>query len=205
MTKKALAEFRNYLNSVQPGPLADASPVKQLLPECWDDFEGNDTGGMAPHKLDRIEDLQWDPPELSFIIERHGAMVEGGSSRTEIQSWTVNLDTLTAMASICGFRQKTPAQPRLDIAPLVERVVHGLERADRNEESIKRVSDTRIRVQVGVLIPAEVPKQTVAGRRKRFRRELKQRLADIGWHPVEGTAPYTYEKSDARKRSAARS
>ena len=48
---------------------------KEMTPAAW-----------APHKLDRIEDLQWDPPELSFITERHGAMVVGESSREEIQS-----------------------------------------------------------------------------------------------------------------------
>ena len=92
--------------SVRSAPLVDGTTSKEMTPAAW-----------APHKLDRIEDLQWDPPELSFITERHGAMVVGESSREEIQSWTVNLDALTAMASICGFRQKTPAQPWLNIAP----------------------------------------------------------------------------------------
>ena len=190
---KSLVDLRNHLGSVQPGPVPDGSLVEELLCECWDDFAGSADTSMAAQKLDRIEDLRWDPPELSFIIERHGAKVAGGSSRAEKQSWVVDLDTLTATPNISGFRQMEPMQPRLDIAPLVERVVCGLERADRNEACVTRVSETTVRVRIGDLIPATGPQQTMANRRRRFRTALEARLADIGWHPVQGAAPYTYE------------
>ena len=115
MTKKALVDLRNYLNSVHPGPLTDVSRVEELLSPCWDDFTGSSTTSMTAHKLDRIEDLRWDPPNLSFIVERHGAIVGGGSSRAEKQGWTANLVTLTATASPCGHRQKKPTQPPLHL------------------------------------------------------------------------------------------
>ncbi len=36
--------------------------------------------------LDRTSNMMWDPPILSFDIERHGAIVAGGSGYAEIQS-----------------------------------------------------------------------------------------------------------------------
>jgi hypothetical protein len=45
--------------------------------------------------VSRAEELSWNPPILSFTIERHGATARG-SSRAELHEWTVNLHEGTA-------------------------------------------------------------------------------------------------------------
>ena len=47
--------------------------VIHLLANCWHELEGaGETAMQARKKLDRAEDVSWNPPVLSFTIERHG-------------------------------------------------------------------------------------------------------------------------------------
>ena len=87
-----------------------------LLREAWPDLEGSDQEGMAPYKLteDRIEKPAWEPPVLTFVIERHGGTAQG-SSRADLQTWVVDLDAGTANPEITGRRQLRPMSPRLDV------------------------------------------------------------------------------------------
>ena len=48
------------------------------------------------------EDLACNPPNLCFSIDRHGGTVMG-SKRAERQTWTLNLETLTAMPGLSGI------------------------------------------------------------------------------------------------------
>ena len=74
------------LGQTSPGALTKdvCDKVVPLLRECWQDFRGWDETSMQPRKLDRAEELHWNPPLLSFTIERHGAIVLG-STRAELQ------------------------------------------------------------------------------------------------------------------------
>jgi hypothetical protein len=65
------------------GPISDASELETLLKECWYEFEGADDTKMWPSKLTgRMEDITWDPPILTFKIERHGGTVMGSTRPT---------------------------------------------------------------------------------------------------------------------------
>ena len=44
---------------------------------------------MWASKLGRMEKVEWQPPYLTFSIERHGATVKG-STRAELQNWQVD-------------------------------------------------------------------------------------------------------------------
>lgn len=44
---------------VQP---AAREELLRLLKECWDAFKGSNSEGMAAYKLQRAEDLTWEPP-----------------------------------------------------------------------------------------------------------------------------------------------
>ena len=46
--------------------------VMHLLANCWHELEGAGETAMQARKLDRAEDVSWNPPVLSFAIERHG-------------------------------------------------------------------------------------------------------------------------------------
>ena len=39
-------ELRNYLNTLEPGPVEETTHLERLLAEVWDDL-GGDNGGMA--------------------------------------------------------------------------------------------------------------------------------------------------------------
>ena len=65
--------------------------VFELVETVWDKFEGSGQTKMDVGKIgrdDSPEDLTWDPPDLSFTIDRHGGTVMG-STRAERQTWTL--------------------------------------------------------------------------------------------------------------------
>src|SRR3954447_10470619 len=74
-------QLQDVLVGTPPGDLAEeiAGRIESLLAACWDDLAGNE-GGMTGRKIPgRTEDLKWNPPILTFRIERHGAFVAGSS------------------------------------------------------------------------------------------------------------------------------
>jgi hypothetical protein len=67
--------LRPYLASIPPGPINDTGTLARLLADAWGEFSG-DNGGIIPAKhLNRMEDVAWNPPPLTFTIERHGSTV----------------------------------------------------------------------------------------------------------------------------------
>ena len=76
---------------------------------------------MAGYKIcGRTENVEWNPPFLKFTIERHGAMMFG-SSRAELQHWSVIVDTGTTSYSV-EIRQKRDIKPVLKTKPLAESI-----------------------------------------------------------------------------------
>ena len=114
-----LGALRAWLREVPPGPVAGASRDELLgrLAACWDLFDGSGKAAMGAHKLHRAEDVTWDPPRLTFMVERHGAAARG-SIYAEAQGWAVDLEEATAEVSDrygSGRRRTRPAAPWLDV------------------------------------------------------------------------------------------
>ncbi len=170
----------HYLKTVSPGRITDTRELEPLLAACWDDL-GGDEGGMAGEKLHgRMESVVWDPPKLSFVIERHGGTVMG-SSRAELQHWTVDVEAQTATVGKVGHRQLAPMQPRLDVKRLTGEVA-ALIVGHQQHGRLKWYEDGRVRVLVGKILPkGSAVKRTLEGRRKRFREALAERLGKLGW------------------------
>jgi hypothetical protein len=97
------------LENVPPGPIQgqDKNNVIALLAKCWQDLRGADETSMEGWKLNRAEKLSWDPPILSFTIERHGQTLDG-SGRADLHHWEVDLHQGTADCMPAGHRQLTP-------------------------------------------------------------------------------------------------
>ena len=77
-----MQELLEYLQSLQPGRVPNTTELEKHLAASWSEFDGSEAEGMAAYKLDdRIEDIEWDAPILSFIIVRHGATVLGSKER----------------------------------------------------------------------------------------------------------------------------
>jgi len=143
---------------------------------------------MNSDKVDRAENLEWDPPDLSFDIERHGGMAKG-SSRAEVYAWSVNLETLKADCKRCSHRQIRPKGKSLDVKPLAVEIAD-LIMSGKQDQRLKWFSDGKVQVLIGIVIP-ETNKQTTAERRKRFRNALDRELTP-GWKSVR---PNVYERN----------
>ena len=164
-------ELRNYLNRLEPGPVEEHSHLERLLAEVWNDLRC-DYGGMAGDKLvGRMEDLQWNPPLLTFRIERHGGTILG-STRAEVQRWAVDLNRQTATCEHAGHRQLSPMAQRVDCGSLAGEIA-GKIGSGEADDRLRWLGDGRVRVEVGRIFPAHTGyKQTVQGRRRRLREAL---------------------------------
>jgi hypothetical protein len=173
--------LQSHLATVPPGGVADTADLERLLAAAWDGFAGDD-GGMRGYKLlGRMEDVEWDPPLLTFTLERHGGTALG-STRATLQEWVVDMEKRTVACFETRQRQVRPAQPRLDVTPLAEEIV-ALIVNHREDHRLKRYATGRVRVLISKVLPeSSAVKQTLAGRRTRFRAAVGKRLAAHGWH-----------------------
>jgi hypothetical protein len=172
--------------------------VEHALADAWDGLVGSNVHGMTARKLlGRTERLVWRTPILSFVIERHGALVGGGSTRGELQEWEVNTRTANAVCSRVGRRQLTPMAARLNVSTLVDGVAAALVDRRIAHPAVVWLSDDRVRV-----VPTHIDelqsgfKQTIAGRRKRFISALDARLVEQGWtrEPSHGRFVYARQQ-----------
>jgi hypothetical protein len=184
-----LESLRKALGDTPSGLIKDKAVVDHILSvlvECWPQITGSHATRMRAYKLERVEDLWWTPPLLSFTIERHGATALG-FSRAELQEWTVDLDTGIANHLSGRRRQIRPMAPRLDVNRIVARVCQIVEQgqgphADVMEnESVFWNSNDEVLIKHTLLISGEGFKQTVVGRRCRFRKELTSKMEALGW------------------------
>jgi hypothetical protein len=172
--------LRAHLATVQPGELADTTDLERLLAGSWDEFTGDD-GGMKGYKLlGRIEDVTWQPPKLTFTIERHGGTVMG-STRAELQHWEVNVELKTAVIVKCGHRQLMPMAKRIYIKPLVERIVAAIHGGCGNE-LVEKHDDGTFSLKTTLIFPkGSAVNMTLEGRRKRLREAVAGVLLKDGW------------------------
>ena len=96
---KTLPPLKEFLSDLHSGPIHSPSPhLEPLLASCWGEFSGDDGGMMGDKLIGRMEAVEWNPPLLTFVIERHGGTVMG-STRAELQHWEVNIDNTTVLVS----------------------------------------------------------------------------------------------------------
>jgi hypothetical protein len=119
---KSLSKLRAHLKNVSPGEVKDTNTVVKLLAPCWSSLPGSDEQKTWAYKLDRMEQVEWQPPVLSFVIERHGGAVLG-SSRADLHRWTVDTETGKASCNSNRWRPLSPPARRLKVEPLVDEVV----------------------------------------------------------------------------------
>jgi hypothetical protein len=179
-----MKKLLEYLGSIQPGPISNESDIDSLLAACWDEFDGSEAESIEGYKLlGRMEDIIWKPPILIFIIERHGATVQE-SSRVELHEWKVNVKDKTAKCYKGRFRQLQRKQPKLDVGPIAKEIVQ-LILDYQEDERFKRNQDGSVLIKIGEIIPAgSAFKQTIEGRRRRFREKLNELLSNAGWQKV---------------------
>ncbi len=75
-----LDALRLALADMPSGPIPDSQSkaVEGLLAQAWHELDGAGAEGMAGWKVvGRTKELVWQPPHLSFAIDRHGALKFG--------------------------------------------------------------------------------------------------------------------------------
>jgi hypothetical protein len=201
--QSAVQSLLNELKNTPPGPLDKEIKDKiiGLLADCWPELKGGNDTSMAGSKLHgRAEDLVWDPPKITFKIERHGATVLG-STRAKLQQWAVDLQKKTAECFEKSYRQLTATSPRLDVKPIIARVIDAVQHgAASNHDFVQRgivvwKSNNHVLIKHGDLIPSGGYQQTVAGRRRRFRIGLVASMKNIGWELVDVKRAMEFRKS----------
>jgi len=119
-----IQELRDALSRIPPGPINDngtQQEIVRLLQNCWEQLTGAHDAAMSLFKLDRAEQLSWNLPSLDFVMERHGGTALG--TRADLQQWSVNLESERADYLKIGHQQLTPMAKRVDVEPIVVRVL----------------------------------------------------------------------------------
>jgi hypothetical protein len=173
-------EVKDLLDSLAPGKLADTAVLERLLAAGWDDFTGSD-GGMEGYKLlGRMEKVHWQPPILSFDIERHGGTV-CGSTRAELQHWEVNVETMTAEIKNTGRRQLEPMAQGVDVNAIKAEIVRKI-LAGEEDPRLRWIEPGVVHVVLSRIFPDRSGyKRTVEGRRERLRDGLRAALGLHRW------------------------
>jgi hypothetical protein len=175
-----MSELHEHLAHLPPGPVAANNGLDRMLADCWNRFGGDD-GGMAGYKLiGRMEQANWQPPVLSFVIERHGGTV-CGSTRAELQHWSLDFDRMTATITKTGHRQFEPMAPQTSIKAtakeIAELILNG-----QQDARLQWREDGSVRMLVGVIYPhGSGFKRTGEGRRRSLRKQLETIRRDHGW------------------------
>lgn len=186
-----LRELRALLERLPPGkvPIDFEARVKELLAEVWSEFAGAEETKMEPHKVWRAENLQWDPPVLSFIVERHGGLVMG-STRAELQKWNVDFEKMQATYDPeGGYRQIFPRSPRWKAEPVAEEIAKLIQER-REDPRLQWLKNGKVRILTSKIVPGGY-KQTLQDRKKRFFKALDEKLSPFGWRRVRNI----YEKT----------
>src|SRR5690349_20474528 len=126
-----------------------------------------------------MEQPEWKPPVLTFLIERHGA-TRIGSSRAERHKWTINVETKEAHCAAAGYRQVFKRDQPFHADEEVEEVVDLILKGS-DDPGLKWSADrSTVRVLIGEWVDANNAR-TKQGRSHRFRKALKDGLARVGW------------------------
>lgn len=182
--------LRNYLNGLPAGDISNSEIVEKLLADEWQSISGSSDQSTFSSKLvGRCESLCWSPPLLTFIIERHAATVNG-SSRAALHHWEVDLAKWSARIVKEAKRQLYARAKPLCVDGLVKKVSRAILRGSKSK-LIQCYPDGRVKVLIGSIIPQQGFKQTVAGRRQRFRDLLDGIMVRSGWQII---SPNIYKR-----------
>src|SRR2546427_6200324 len=144
---------------------APTAQIEKSLADCWHLLSVQQGSGIQAYKLRRrINRVDWADPILTFTIDRHDAMVAGGSIYAEIQEWTVRLDAMSASYRTVGRRQLLPKNPPLRVEPIAEEIAASIMRHEEHPHLTWTKDGGGVKLRMGHLLGGVgTPKQTYEG------------------------------------------
>ena len=181
-----IEELKEYLSDRPAGQMDEdeSGDWIGLLVNAWEELTliGYDDSKIDSKKLGEkiLEEPNWEPPVLSFKVERHGARVGGRSKQAEMQQWIIDLDEDTKRFHADGYRLLEPNAKRVDVKPIAEKLASAIINVS-DDPDLKWMDDGSVRVLIGDIFPNEGPSRTWQGRRRRFNEHLLPILEEAGW------------------------
>lgn len=189
-------KLRQLVASLTPGNVRKSvySDIESALAACWEKLGGFTDGGMTRDKLSsRIETVRWEPPVLSFMIERHGALVVGRSSRAELQTWYVDTNELKASLGQSSYRQMRPMDNPFDTHAATQELTDIIHQKSVGDPQIKWLDDSTIKIVTAAVVP-ETNNRTTSARRKRLIIALAAKLERDGWRQKANQSVFVRNK-----------
>jgi len=195
-----LKELQEFFCRLEPGQIRgeNSSKIERLLFENWHSFEDHEWGKLEGYKiLHRMETPDWNPPNFSFVIERHGATV-GGSIWAHLQKYILDIPNLKVIdVQEIGKRQvgkRNPSWKAKDVEATANEIAELISKGvDDPRLKWTKAGKGKVRPVMDQIIPdyASLPRWTADIRRKRFNDALTTKLDALGW----SQSHVYYEKS----------
>jgi hypothetical protein len=114
-------------------------------------------------------------------LKRTSACTLSGSTRGELQHWSVDLENRTAQIVKTSQRQLKKMAPRVSVKELAEEIADQI-LGGGDDNRLKRLEDGSVKVLLTKIFPTGSGFQrTVSGRRKRLIQCLGESLSQHGW------------------------
>lgn len=187
-----MKELKKFLGDLPPGTVEAGETLDRLvhlLATVWEEIPGSEQEATYAYKLSRMESVEWDGEVLEFTLERHGPTARG-STRAKLHRWSVQIDPPNAFLSEAGSRVVGQISPKWYPDELVAELSFAIFNG-KEHPHVKWICENKFRViEIGSLVPGDC-KETLAGRRYRFRSALRTCLSSSGW---KETSPYNFTK-----------
>ena len=183
-TASKIQQLDTFLNNVvtvsSKMTKTDEQIAINLLANCWQLLKGSSDQSTWANKIHRIENLLWKAPILSFQLERHGGTVNG-SSRANIHSWKVNINTASATIIKTGHCQLYTMSPRFNAKSCAKEIADKILNKIQDETLNWDANLEYVVLNIGKIVPDGGANQTIQGRRKRFRDALESIMLTHNW------------------------
>jgi len=123
--------------------------------------------------------LQWQPPFLTFKLERHGWTVNG-SSRASLHTWKVDLENRSAQITKNGHRQLDKPDDPLNCKKLAMHIAGKIQDGIDCDDYVWSDGKNTVTLRLVSIIPLTY-QRTTSGRRIHFRQIMIDLMKELGW------------------------
>ena len=132
-----------------------------------------------------MEGVEWNPPNLSFQIERHGGTVNG-SSRAEMQHWEIDVVKETRSLVRTGYRQLKAMAESWNARPIAKDLASHI-RSGLDHEGLRWRKSGKVTINREI-IPF-CARETGHSRAKRLNAAISDFLCDREWRDKTWRTP----------------